>query len=173
MNRRHLADANAEEQETRKMEVLRLYKKATENEKLLRAQRARKITLLEAAIRGEESIVRHMRDNTQACDAAGGPPLSEAMLSAAEYGNMNVVSLLIAKGAPLDVEDYLKRTPLLLAAEKGHVAVVKHLLEHGAVVDAKNWEGDTPLLLAAKHGHKAVVKLLLEVGAKTDLGYEL
>jgi ankyrin repeat protein len=44
-----------------------------------------------------------------------------------------VVALLLAHGAPPDVEDENGRTPLLLAAIEGHVAALGTLLEYGAV----------------------------------------
>jgi hypothetical protein len=59
MNRKHL-NVNGEEREIRKKELLRLYRRATENEKVLTAQRTKKITLLEAVTSGDELIVQHL-----------------------------------------------------------------------------------------------------------------
>jgi ankyrin repeat protein len=56
-----------------------------------------------------------------------------ALHLAARAGHAAVVALLLAHGAPPDVEDENGRTPLLLAAIEGHVAALGTLLEYGAV----------------------------------------
>jgi ankyrin repeat protein len=179
MNRKHLneggRDADGEEREIRKKELLRLYKKATENEKVLAAQRTRKLTLLEAVVSGDTPMVRHLLDNLadmQTNDESEAAPLSEAMLRAAKDGNISVVSLLIVKGAAVDVEGRQSETPMLLAAQNGHEDIVKYLVEHGATVDLKDFVHETPLSWAAKNGHEDIVKYLVEKRATVDLkGY--
>ena len=84
------------------------------------------------------------------------------------YFGLDMVTLLLEKGAHVDSKDTVGRTPLWLAAQNGHEAVVKLLVEKGAHVDSKNTDGWTPLWLAARNGHEAMVKLLVEKGAVVD-----
>ena len=175
MNRKHLkgggSGVNGKEQEIRKKELLRLYKRATGNDKVLTAQRMRKLTLLEAVISGDVPTVQRLLENwgnMHTTDVPEASPLSEAMLRAAKDGNMSMVSLLIAKGAPVDIKDQQGDTPLLLAAGKGHEIVVKCLLEKGAKVNSRDRSDETPLHIAAGKGHVIVVKYLLEGGAEVN-----
>jgi len=90
------------------------------------------------------------------------------LLSGAEEGNVEVVKLLLNKGANVDVKDNDGRTPLLWAAENRHEAVVRLLLDKGASVDAKDNNSRTPLLWAAENGYEAIMRLLLDKGANID-----
>jgi hypothetical protein len=175
MKRSHLdkkdTNVNGEEREIRKKELFRLYKKATENEKVLTAQRTRKLTLLEAVISGDEPMVRHLLDNLGDMQTSDGPEsssLSEAILRGAQDGNPSIVSLLIAKGAPVDVKSRYGDTPLWLAAKNGHEAIVRCLIEKGAAVDSKDYFGRTALAWATEKGHEAMAKYLIEKGATVD-----
>ena len=79
--------------------------------------------------------------------------------------DLDVVRLLIEKGADANAEDKYKRTPLHLAAMSGHLEVVRLLTGKGADATAEDTNKRTPLLLAAKNGHLDVVGLLIEKGA--------
>ncbi|MEX0940882.1 MAG: ankyrin repeat domain-containing protein, partial [Candidatus Babeliales bacterium] len=81
---------------------------------------------------------------------------------ASEYGSLEVVKLLLEKGAPIDIQDNFGDTPLHLASRKGHLEVVKLLLEKRAQIDIKNKNGWTPLRLASFKGKLKAVKLLEE-----------
>jgi ankyrin repeat domain-containing protein 50 len=87
---------------------------------------------------------------------------------ASARGQVEVVKLLLEKGAELESKDSNGRTPLSWAAEKGHEAVVKLLLEKGAELESKGSNDWTPLSWAAENGQEAVVKLLLEKGAELE-----
>ncbi|RDW72205.1 hypothetical protein BP5796_08239 [Coleophoma crateriformis] len=91
------------------------------------------------------------------------------LLWAASGGLEAVVTLLLEKGAEVNLKDNSGQTPMSWAAMGGHEAVVKLLLEKGAEVDSKDNSGCTPMYWAARKGHEAVVKLLLEKGAEVDL----
>jgi ankyrin repeat protein len=69
---------------------------------------------------------------------------------AAFLGDLQMVKLLISKGADLNPVDHSYGTPLHLAAEQARVEVVKFLLNKGARVNVSNpsW-GHTPLHRAA------------------------
>lgn len=56
-----------------------------------------------------------------------------ALMFAAQYGHLDVVELLIEKGANINQKDtFYGVTPLMAAMQDGHVAVMKLLLEKGA-----------------------------------------
>lgn len=101
-------------------------------------------------------------------------PLSTAAL----YGNLEIVKLLIEHGAGIDRgKENGDRTPLIEASAQGHAEVVKYLISKGADVNGKSG-GVTPLLEACKHyssrfgpeGNKTkTIYVLLENGADVNV----
>ena len=112
-------------------------------------------------------------------------------------GNKDVVDLLIARGARIDlltactfgmtdaVEAILKENPkrrdvgverrtslrpIDLAAQHGQLELIRRLLTMGAKLqsDDDGFFMSYPLHLAARHGHREVVALLLDQGLKVD-----
>ncbi|XP_061627298.1 ankyrin-2-like isoform X2 [Phyllopteryx taeniolatus] len=84
---------------------------------------------------------------------------------AAHYGNVNVSTLLLNRGAAVDFTARNGITPLHVASKRGNTNMVVLLLDRGAQIDAKTRDGLTPLHCAARSGHDAAVELLLEKGA--------
>jgi ankyrin repeat protein len=126
-------------------------------------------------------------------DLSGSTPLSLA----AQEGQLEMVKLLLDKGAAIEVKvnyrgappatvafyadpatlkllstkspiDAIGATPLYIAAKEGHTAIAEALLAKGAAVDSEESMGNTPLYIAAQEGHVEVVKLLLEKGARIE-----
>lgn len=68
-------------------------------------------------------------------DKIGRTPL----LYAARYGSLELVELMIAKGARVDVMDGFNETMLHLAAVNEYPEIVKYLLEHTDInINAQN-----------------------------------
>ncbi|XP_061762519.1 ankyrin-2-like isoform X10 [Nerophis ophidion] len=84
---------------------------------------------------------------------------------AAHYGNVNVSTLLLNRGAAVDFTARNGITPLHVASKRGNTNMVVLLLDRGAQIDAKTRDGLTPLHCAARSGHDPAVELLLEKGA--------
>uniref|UniRef100_A0A671KES6 Ankyrin-2-like n=1 Tax=Sinocyclocheilus anshuiensis TaxID=1608454 RepID=A0A671KES6_9TELE len=84
---------------------------------------------------------------------------------AAHYGNVNVATLLLNRGAAVDFTARNGITPLHVASKRGNTNMVHLLLDRGAQIDAKTRDGLTPLHCAARSGHDTAVELLLERGA--------
>ena len=111
-------------------------------------------------------------DRISSSDAVGGwSPLHVAVME----GNLEIIELLLAKGADVDARDLNARSPLHYAIIYGKEAdIVKVLLEKGADVNAKdNRFGMTPLHDAAVdrlNFKPDVVKLLIDYGANVDSG---
>jgi ankyrin repeat protein len=88
---------------------------------------------------------------------------------AAKQGNLDMVKLLLSRGAKYDLPTSKKNTPLHISAELGHEQVVELLLHAGADINAKGEAGLTPLQAAIWGGKLEVVKLLLQRGANINL----
>ena len=89
----------------------------------------------------------------------GGTPIYYAAL----HGRVEVLRLLLERGADANIPDAQDVPPLYMAAEKNHSDVVRVLLE---VVDPRRatWKGFSPLHVAADMGSIASLEVLLEDG---------
>lgn len=90
--------------------------------------------------------------------------------SAADWGNVKVVNMLLQSGAEIDALDHLQRAPLHIAIASDNVNksdVVRLLVREGAALECRDLHGHTPLLLAARVGCRDSVDVLLE--AKADI----
>ena len=78
---------------------------------------------------------------------------------------LEIVKLLLAKGAHLDKRDKQNNAAIHFAAADGNVATVAYLIEQGAAVDEQGWRKQTPLHIACmrKDGLE-IVQLLLAKG---------
>ncbi|CAM6003583.1 unnamed protein product, partial [Sphagnum balticum] len=91
--------------------------------------------------------------------------------SAANFGHLEAVGLLLMKGCEASRPDSNGRTPLHLASRNGYVEVVQALLRNHAYayIDGADNHGCTALHLASEAGCAAVVRLLLGYGADPTL----
>lgn len=86
----------------------------------------------------------------------GMTPLHRASVK----GHVDIVRLLINKGADIEATDGRGWTPLHIAAMKGHAQIVELLTQSGAKLDAKDRRGMTPSDWARSQGHDQLVKQL-------------
>lgn len=86
------------------------------------------------------------------------------LMKAAEAGNINVVQLLLDKGANIQAATNAGYTPLYQAAEYCRLKVVKLLLDKGANINQADKDGNTALIRAAAKDHGKAVKILLDYG---------
>ncbi|XP_055360034.1 ankyrin-3-like isoform X19 [Betta splendens] len=84
---------------------------------------------------------------------------------ASHYGNINVATLLLNRGAAVDFKARNDITPLHVASKRGNSNMVRLLVERGAKIDARTKDGLTPLHCGARSGHEQVVEMLLDRGA--------
>ncbi|MBQ8899422.1 MAG: ankyrin repeat domain-containing protein [Akkermansia sp.] len=84
--------------------------------------------------------------------------------SAAENGDVELLSLLIAAGADINAEDSEGWAPFLLAYYEGHTECVRLLLAAPDInVNKEDAFGETLLCMECEHGHTEGVRLLLAV----------
>jgi hypothetical protein len=96
--------------------------------------------------------------NTEMEEEDGWTPL----FIAAQYGDDQIVKLLLKAGANPNKTDNDGATPLSAAAEEDHVEIVKLLLDSGADPNKANNRDRTPLHIASENGYVEIVKLLME-----------
>jgi uncharacterized protein len=104
-------------------------------------------------------------------NAIRGEKLGWSLLHAAAYsGNVDLVKLLISRGAVVDAiaTTKYKNTPLQAAMLTGQEAVARVLVEAGADVNHKQWEGFTVLHDAARQGKLDLVRFFLKHGADVN-----
>ncbi|KAN0141605.1 Ankyrin repeat-containing domain protein [Lactarius tabidus] len=101
------------------------------------------------------------------------------------FGCVNVVEVLLERGAQSDAEDIRGQTPLhlvvlgsrdyhrfkrvLLFRKDGAICVAQRLLERGAHVNAQNKDHETPLHLASRLRLLELAQLFLNHGAYVDV----
>ena len=131
---------------------------------------------LRLARSGEGSELATHLDRT--CDALGidgtdaeaSPERrSNALQAACWAGQAAVVSLLLRRGAGVDVvREHNGGSPLCIAAHAGHSDVVRLLARAGARLEQPNHNGATPAFIAAEHGREAALRALLLLGADAN-----
>ena len=88
---------------------------------------------------------------------------------ASQEGDEPMVSLLLSRGASLDLRTRMGLTALMLASNFGQTAIVKRLLAAGALVEPREPTlGANALMMASSSGHTQVVAELLGAGAPAD-----
>jgi hypothetical protein len=87
---------------------------------------------------------------------------------AARYGQLEIVRLLVERGAYLEHQDKYGRTPLMYAVYGGHLETVRLLVDQGANLNHQGKDGTTPLHIAAWFGRLEIMRLLVDHGANIE-----
>jgi len=128
----------------------------------LNARDASGATPLERAPSSNVSLRRLLRAGGGRVERAGWTKLQ----TAAANGQMRVVVRLLERGAALQPDDPMTRSPLVLAAMYGHRAVAEKLVEAGVDPDAPASNlSPLPLCRLAEEGAVEATRILLELGA--------
>lgn len=124
--------------------------------------------LIEAAESGDVELARQLIDG--GADLNKQERFGAALHRALAGRHVDVVALLVARGADVNVTNRLLGTPLHVAAGTGNEAMVLLLLDRGAgLTVARSSDGYAPLHVAAEAGRTQVVRLLLDHGADVNL----
>lgn len=98
-------------------------------------------------------------------------PFGTALHAACAHGQLDIVKLLLARGADLNAHGgILGGTPLNTAASEGHLEIVKYLIENGARMETDD-PSHNPLLSAIYGWHTDVAKFLVESGLDPSVQY--
>ena len=111
-----------------------------------------------------EEVKQHLAAGTDVNEKADKIGLTPLHFASGE-GHMEVVKLLIAKGADVDAKDNDGWTPLISARTK---EIAELLIAKGADVDAKDNDGWTPLHNAVVNRPKEVTELLIAKGSDVN-----
>lgn len=111
----------------------------------------------------EQGVKRYLSLGT---DLNGQPGLNgSAIHAAAANDHLDIVNILLTKGASINASRPGDTTPLQVAALAGHYAIVRLLLDKGARINDTSHLYGTALSAAASRAKPDVVRLLLERGA--------
>lgn len=96
-------------------------------------------------------------------DKDGRTPLIHAVVD----DKLNIIKLLVEKGADINIQDSVGYTALHYASQNFSLETLKILLDNGAKIDIQDVHGNTPLFRAVfnSKGRGEVINLLLEYGA--------
>ncbi|HYO91726.1 MAG TPA: ankyrin repeat domain-containing protein, partial [Pyrinomonadaceae bacterium] len=121
-------------------------------------------------IRKPPSSIQRHEEHIRAIEPAARPQsLSDALIKAAQAGDLDKIGLLVAQGVDVNAVSEDKCTPLMIAALGGDAQMVEALFGKGAAVDATGGEGWTALMIATIEGHAEVVRALIEQGADVNV----
>jgi len=126
------------------------------------------------AVKGNDlSSLRQMRAHGAQFETFFCPETGESLLIlAAQRGFMEMLSLLLSRGAPsstwLAMTSGSGQAALHAAVAAGHDTTAALLLASQAEVNQLNSAGETPLLVACRSGHVALIRPLVEAHADLD-----
>eukprot|EP00058_Branchiostoma_floridae_P002848 XP_002588336.1 hypothetical protein BRAFLDRAFT_81475 [Branchiostoma floridae] len=138
------------------------------NEFLLSAADNDSLEGVEAALAAGADIDFDQLENWRPGDDASLPPCTPLYV-ACHRGHINVVRLLLSKGASVVKRTMGGMVPLHEAASNGKTEVVEILVHHGATLDVRDSFRNTPLMAACGNNHVDTVQRLIEFGARPDL----
>ena len=124
---------------------------------------------------GNEPIVRLLLEHGAECDihtVSGCPSSGTAIVKAGARGNVNILKLLLAKGARIHDTTggaLHKQNALHVASKYNNADVIPFLIQQGLDVNTPTTYGSTPLMLAAERGNLEAAKALLAAGADTSI----
>jgi hypothetical protein len=90
------------------------------------------------------------------------------LMKAAGHGSSDIVTLLLDKGADINLRDSGEDDALMYAASSGRINVISILVERGADINTQGDGGQTPLMRASEDGELETVRYLLDQGAKLN-----
>lgn len=120
--------------------------------------------LLEAIKKGQPKLVKHLLWSNADPNARDGQKQSGLILACfiKDHDNrMNIIELLLQKGATPDLQDESGQTALIKAVILDDNTLTKHLLKHGADATLHDKEGNTSLFYASLNGNDKLVQYLV------------
>ena len=133
-------------------------------------QHKRVLSFFEAISMGNLEVVAKALDKNPARVNEFSKDGFSALGLAAYFGHLDIVTLLLQKGADPNTaaKNSFKVTPLHSACAINNYDIAALLIRHGADVNACQMRGVTALHSAAHNGNVDIAKLLLENGAEVN-----
>jgi uncharacterized protein len=125
--------------------------------------------LREAVLLNDVGLARGRLDEGADVDTGKGTYHGPLLKIAAELGYLEIVDLLLDRGADIEATDDLGQRALLSAARFGRTEVVRCLLDRGADINAVDWSGQSALSNSAVERHSDAFDLLLSRGARRGI----
>ncbi|KAF7978245.1 hypothetical protein HWV62_1264 [Athelia sp. TMB] len=122
-----------------------------------------------ACFAGSLRAVQYLVNNGADVDKVGREASSGPLLVASQEGHLEIVRLLLDKGANANLLREDHGTALHAASAEGHMKVARLLLDKGADVNIEGGNYGTALQVASSCGHVKLAELLLERGADVDV----
>lgn len=97
--------------------------------------------------------------------AAGPREAEQALIAAAERGDLAGLRAALGRGARIDARDGRGRTALLAATHGNQVETFRALIAAGADVNLQDHRMDNPLLYAGAEGRLEILRLAIQAGA--------
>lgn len=95
--------------------------------------------------------------------------LNTRLIAAAEQGDKESITKLLADGADIDATDAQGRTSAMIAVHKNKLAVFNLLVEKGANINIRDNRSDNPLLYVGAEGMMDFLKAAIAAKADTKL----
>jgi uncharacterized protein len=127
--------------------------------------------LMHASIKAHLGVVRWLLDKGAAIDAMARGKVT-ALSLACYYGRIDVVRLLVERGADPTITSSWGSPILVITSERGHLEVLRVLLGYPsakATINHREDHGRTALWTACYYGGGAIARALLECGADTTI----
>lgn len=86
--------------------------------------------------------------------------------------SINMMNILVDKGANINMKDGNWSTPLIWASYQGNTEMVKALIQRGALLDLTNSMGETALSISVSSNHYDIANILINSGANVNEGSE-
>jgi ankyrin repeat protein len=125
-----------------------------------------------AALAGRHFQLAQILHGNNSSVEPGGIFENTPLHSAAYYGDLEMVQVLLEYGVDVNTQNRYCHTPLDFASRDGHrndPGVARLLIAHGADPNTRNMESFTPLHRASNYGRIEIVRLLFEHGANVEV----
>ena len=114
------------------------------------------------------SVNNGVGENSSSSEASNGSHNENSSPGPIPEGSLEVLELLLEKGADVNACNKWRETPLLIAANNGHSDAVRALLRNGADPALCSEAGWSALTFAAHKGYDEIVSSLLHAGAPVN-----
>ena len=125
--------------------------------------------LREAVLLNDVGLARSRLDEGADVDTGESTYDGPLLKVAAELGYLDIVLLLLDRGADIEATDDLGQRALMGAARYGRTEVVRHLLNRGVDTNAVDWSDPSALSNSAVEGHHDLFQLLVSSGAQRGI----